>query len=795
MRFSENWLREWVRPGLDTDGLARQLTMAGLEVDAVEPTAAPLTGVVVGRIEACEPHPDADRLRVCTVDAGQGDALRIVCGAPNARAGLAVAVALTGTTLPGGTKIRRAKLRGVESDGMICSSAELGLGESSDGILELDPEAPVGRPLVEYLELGDSEIAIDLTPNRGDCLGIAGIAREVGAVTDTPVTAPEISPVPAGGARRLEVSLADESACPHYAGRVIEGIDPAARTPDWLRERLRRSGLRSLSPVVDVTNYVMLELGQPMHAFDLERLEGGITVRTARAGEALELLNGDRVEPEPDTLVIADESGPVALAGIMGGVDTAVSLATVDVFLESALFTPEAISGRARRHGLHTDSSHRFERGVDPTIQVRAIERATRLLLGIVGGRPGPVVAAGREADAFRAPVPLRGERLNLVLGTDLALNEARAILERLGMCCRSGDGALTVKPPAHRYDVAIEADLIEEVARVYGYDRLPGRRPRAGLSVVPRSESRVSLQQLRRVLVDRGYREAITYSFVDASVQSLLDPGARALDLANPISREMSRMRTSLWPGLIGALRHNLHRQQTRVRLFEIGQRFLVTGTGLAQTAMLGGIASGPVWPEQWAATSRPVDFFDVKGDVEALLAPSLQRRALVCRAGRHGALHPGQTARLVLEEGRSERILGWLGVLHPRLVRELDLAATPVLFELEMEPLGAGQLPQFRPPSRYPAVRRDIAVVVDELVPAAEVARVIREVVPELLAEVVVFDVYRGAGIDSGRKSIALGLIFQHSSRTLEDPEVDALIDRVLDGLSDDLNAKIRE
>jgi len=795
MRFSEYWLREWVRPGLDTHGLARQLTMAGLEVDAVAPTAAPLQGVVVGRIESCAPHPDADRLQVCAVDAGQAGALQIVCGAPNARAGLAVAVALAGTTLPGGTKLRRAKLRGVESNGMICSSAELGLAESSAGILELDPEAPVGRPLADYLGLADSEIEIDLTPNRGDCLGIAGIAREVGALTDTPVTPPEMPPVPATGERRLAITLNDESACPRYAGRVLEGIDPESRTPDWLRERLRRSGRRSLGPVVDVTNYVMLELGQPMHAFDLARLQGGITVRMARSGEALELLNGDRVEPEPDTLVIADASGPVALAGIMGGAGTAVGSATRDIFLESALFTPEAISGRARRHGLHTDSSHRFERGVDPTIQVRAIERATQLLLGIVGGRPGPVVAAGREPAPWREPVRLRQERLNRILGTEVALPDARAILERLGMRCRRGDGALRVEPPAHRYDIAIEADLIEEVARVHGYDSLPGRRPRAGLAVVPRSENLVSLQRLRRVLVDRGYREAITYSFVDASLQSVLDPEARALDLANPISSGMSRMRTSLWPGLIGALRHNLNRQQERVRLFESGQRFVVTDRGLEQTAMLAGLACGPVWPEQWAGERRAADFFDIKGDVEALLAPSLQRGALVCRAARHGALHPGQAARLVLEEGGGERTLGWLGALHPRLARDLDLPVAPVLFELELDALGAGRLPRFMPPSRYPAVRRDIAVVVDEAVPAGAVTRVARDAVPELLAEVMVFDVYRGAGIDSGRKSIALGLIFQHSSRTLEDPEVDALIGRVLAGLRDDLNAKIRE
>ncbi len=791
MRFSENWLRLWVQPDLDTQGLAHRLTMAGLEVDAMEPTATALDGVVVGAVSACEQHPDADRLQICRVDTGEGGARQIVCGAPNVRAGQRVPVALPGATLPGGVRIRRTRLRGVESDGMICSAAELGLGESSGGILELDPVAPVGRSVAEYLDLSDWEIELDLTPNRGDCLGICGIAREVAALTDSELTPTESAPVATASNRTLAVRLADDSACPHYVGRVIEGIDTGARTPDWLRERLRRSGLRSLGPVVDVTNYVMLELGQPMHAFDLGCLAEGLVVRTAEPGERLELLNGDVVKPDRDTLVIADRNGAVALAGIMGGAASAVSAETRDIFLESALFTPEGIIGRARRYGLHTDSSHRFERGVDPGIQRRALERATRLLTEIAGGSPGPVVEAGAAAPAYREPIVLRPGRLTRLLGTEVPAADARVLLERLGMRCTQRQGALHVAPPAFRYDIAIEADLIEEVARLHGYDRLPGRGPRTALGVVSESEARVPLPRLRRVLVDRGYREAITYSFVEAGLQALLDPDARPLELANPLSSEMSRMRTSLWPGLVAALRHNLNRQQARVRLFESGLRFVATPGGLEQTGVLAGLAFGPVWPEQWDDRRRSVDFYDVKADVEALVAPSLRADRLRFRSARHSALHPGQSAALSLD-GQE---LGWLGLLHPAAVQQLALPAAPVLFELSLKTLTGGSLPQFTPPSRYPAVRRDIAVVVDERVAAEAVCDSARAAVPELLRQIVVFDVYRGTGIDSGRKSIALGLIFQHSSRTLEDPEVDALIERVLRALRDDVNARIRE
>ena len=788
MRFSERWLREWVDPGIDTAQLCEQLTMAGLEVDGAEPVAGGFSGVVVGEIVSAERHPDADKLQVCRVDVAQPEPLQIVCGAANARAGIRVAVALVGAGLPGGLTIKKARLRGVSSSGMLCSARELGLAEEAEGLLELPPDAPVGRDLREYMELEDVAIELGLTPNRGDCMSVAGVAREVAALNRLPLRKPSMRSVAVRCGDSVAVDVEASDLCPRYLGRVIRDLDPGAETPLWMRERLRRSGLRSLGALVDVTNYVMLELGQPMHAFDLERLSGGIQVRRARSGEELELLDGQQIRLRQESLVIADGSGPVALAGIMGGAATAVGPGSRHILLESAFFTPEALAGQARGYGLHTDSSQRFERGVDPGLQAEAMERATALLLEIAGGDPGPVVDV---TDADRLPtapaIRLRRTRISRVLGSAIPDGEVREILTRLGMEVQSLDEGWRVTPPGYRFDIAIEADLIEELARIHGYGELPGIRPVAALAMRARRESRRPLQQLRCALVQRDYQEAITYSFVDPGIQRMLDPEREAVALANPISSDMAVMRTTLWAGLLPALAYNLNRQQGRVRLFETGLRFIRSGGEVQQEQMLAGVACGASLPEQWGGERRDVDLFDLKGDVEAL-AGGLQLRF---QAREHPALHPGQSAAIQL---RGEAV-GWLGVLHPALQRRLDLSRRVVLFELRLVPLLEHPVPGFREISRYPAIRRDLAIVVDEEVPAAEVLDCIRNIGSELLQEIRLFDTYQGKGVDSGRKSLALGLTLQHYSRTLEDEEVDSLIQRVVDAVARNLGGTLRE
>ena len=791
MKFSEKWLREWVDPKLDTAGLTELLTMAGLEVDGVVPAAPGFSSVVVGTIVSAEPHPDADKLQVCQVDTGEGEARQIVCGAANARAGLRVAVALPGARLPDGMKIRDARLRGVASSGMICSAVELGLADSDEGILELSADAPVGEDLRSWLALDDSVIEIDLTPNRGDCLGVLGVAREVSALADCPLQMPEPPKVAAVIDETREVVIEASSACPHYAGRVIRDLDPAAQTPVWMAERLRRSGVRSMGPLVDVTNYVMLELGQPMHAFDLEQLKGPLRVRLAGKEEALELLDGESVSPATDTLMIADDSGPLALAGIMGGAASAVTPGeTTSVFLESALFTPAAVAGQARRYGRHTDSSHRFERGVDPQLQVHAIERATELLLAIAGGQPGPVISAG-EPPAAAEPIRLRPQRVRRLLGFEVPAKDIQEGLQRLHMQCEARDDALLVTPPSFRYDIGLEADLIEEVARLHGYNNLPAAQTSGLLQVLPQSESRTSHGRLREVLVQRGYQEAITYSFVEAGLQAQLDQSSGAVDLLNPLSAELGQMRTSIWPGLLRALQHNLNRQQPRVRLFELGRVFRRDRGDLHQPQVIAGLAWGACEPEQWGRPATPVDFYDVKADIEALFELAGTADELVWEPAEHPALHPGQGARIRLAEG----VDGLVGLMHPALTAELDLAQSPVLFELPLAMLEHSRIPAFTPISRYPSVRRDLALVVDESVSGDALCRCVREQAGEFMAGVDVFDVYRGKGIESGRKSIALSLILQHYSRTLEDRDVEEVITRVVRALREQHNATVRE
>ena len=800
MKISEQWLREWVAVRQDAKALAERLTLAGIEVGAVTPVAAPLEHIVVGEILSITPHPQADRLRVCQVNIGKQAPLTIVCGAANAAAGLKVPTALEGALLPNGTKITRTAIRGVNSFGMLCAGAELGLEETSQGLMVLDARAKPGTAITRHLQLDDHQLEVELTPNRGDCLSIMGLARELAALTGARFTPMAVKPVTARTRRKLGVTLGAKKACARYAGRVIEGISPHASTPLWMKERLRRSGVRSIHPVVDVTNYVMLELGQPLHAFDLDKLSGNITARHAHKGEALDLLDGKKLTLDPADLVIADARAPVALAGIMGGQDSAVGSVTQNLFLESAWFRPEAIGTRARFYGLHTDSSHRFERGVDPALQRQALERATALILAICGGKPGPVTEKSSAAHLPKRPaILLRAARIERVLGMSIPPVSVEAILKRLGMrTIRSAAGktgrSWKVTPPGWRSDIGREIALIEELVRVHGYEKVPARVPLAALHVPAVSESRIAARRLRDVLIDRDYQEAITYGFVDPVLQSLLSPGGSPHTLANPIASDLAQMRLTLWPGLIKAALYNQNRQQERVRLFEIGKRFLTKPDGTAdEQAVIAGIATGPAFPEQWGSKARPVDFFDVKGDIEALLALGGQRQFLF-RPAHHPALHPGQAAEIV-HSGNKDCPIGLLGVLHPLIQAKSGLEKSAIIFELRISALQAAFIPEFREISRYPAIRRDLALVLAEAISAQDVLDNVRKTAGGLLANLELFDEYRGEGIDSGRKSLALGLTLQDTSRTLNEEDVEAVIGRVVAGLKADFEAQLRQ
>ena len=791
MRFSEAWLREWVNPAIDSATLADQLTMAGLEVDSVEPAAPAFSGVVVGDVRSVAQHPDADKLRVCVVDVGQAQPLQIVCGAANVAAGMRVPVAVVGAVLPGGFQIKRARLRGVESFGMICSASELGLAESSSGILPLPADAPVGQDFRVHLALDDRCIEVDLTPDRGDCLSVAGIAREVAAINALPLTPPPIAPVTAASEDRFRVVLDAPAACPRYACRIVRGIDPTAETPLWMKERLRRGGIRAISPVVDVTNYVMLELGQPMHAFDLAELDREIRVRMSRPGETLTLLSGESLELRDDTLVIADATKPLALAGIMGGEHSGVSQQTRDILFESAFFAPHAILGRARSYGQQTDASHRFERGVDPALQILAVERATALLVAISGGEPGPVVEA---VDAGhlpeRGPIHLRRDRIGRILGVSVDDARVEDFLVRLGMTVsRTADG-WDVVPPSSRFDVAIEVDLIEEVGRIYGFSAIPAARSLTRVDMHAAAETAFDLDRAKQALVARDYQEAITYSFVHPSIQQLLEPGRPPIALANPISAEMSVMRTTAWAGLLGVLAYNQARQQERVRIFESGLRFIRQDNEIKQEIALSGVVCGAASVEQWGVEARPADFFDIKGDVEAALARG-GAPAVEFRPAEHPALHPGQCAEIL----RGDQVVGRLGLLHPDLERQLELIGPVHLFEVCIDALGEGKLPEFEPLSKFPSIRRDLAIVVDRTLPFARVRDCVRRAAPAIVKEIRLFDVYTGDRIDSGLKSLALGLILQDSSDTLTDQRVDGAMASILRALADELNARLRD
>jgi phenylalanyl-tRNA synthetase beta chain len=788
MRISLNWLRDWVDTGDDVPALAHTLTMAGLEIEGIERAGPALKGIVVAEVRSVTKHPDAEKLNVCRVFDGKEE-VQIVCGAPNVRAGMKAPLATLGATLPNGTQIKAAKLRGVESLGMLCSARELGLSEDTSGLFDLPQELRTGDDLVKALALDDTVLEVNLTPNRGDCMSVLGVAREVAAARRVQLKVPAAAPTPIGVDATFNVELAAPHGCPKFAVRVIRGIDGKAASPFWLQERLRRAGLRPISAIVDVTNYVMLELGQPMHAYDLALLKDSLVVRFAHKGETLKLLDGRTIELTPDILVIADRDKALGLAGVMGGDESGIADATRDVFLEVAFFDPDTIAGRGRRFGLVTDASQRFERGVDPLLQERAIERATQLLIECAGGTAGPLVVTGTAVPLTRVvPIRVRHARIEKVLGVKIAADLVADLLQRLGMTLEDSVGEWLVTPPSWRFDIRIEEDLIEEVARLFGFDNIPEAEARISQALAPWSEQRVRNERAADLLVDRGYQEAITYTFTDAQWQRTLTPD-EPLALSNPISVELGVMRLSLWPGLLQAARENQRRQQQRVRLFEIGRRFGARDG--AESEMIAGVVTGSALMEQWGAETQKVDFFDVKADVEALVALSGSASAFSFAAETHTALHPGQSARIY----RGSTPVGWMGALHPEHAAKMDLTYPVFVFELDTNMTLASVLPEYREISKFPAIRRDIAVIVDEGVGADALQDTVRESGGALLKAISVLSVYQGRQIEKGKKSIALGLQLQDTSRTLTDQEADAIVARVVERLTQRHGAAIRD
>ena len=793
MKFSENWLRQHVKTTATREELAATLTAIGLEVEELTPLGEALDGVVVARILSAEKHPQADKLQVCQVDAGLDAPLQIVCGAPNARAGLVAPLATIGTTV-GTLTIKAAKLRGVDSNGMLCSAKELGIDADASGLLELPDDAPVGKPLADYLGLPDAAIELKLTPNRADCFGVRGIAFDVAAATGCEVEPLQAEPVAAVSDSAMAVELNAGSDAPRFVARVIEGVDPAAKTPVWMAQRLVRSGVRPVSFLVDVTQYLMLELGQPMHAYDRDLLKGPVGVRHARAGEAVTLLNGDEAKLDDGFLVITDADRVVGLAGIMGGNDTKVGEATRNVLLEAAHFAPAAIIGRSRKLGLHTDAAHRFERGVDPELPRIAIECATRLILDIAGGKPGPVQEAVLAQHLPQPqPVILRRARLARVLGTQVADAEVARILTALGLAVQAFAEGWQVTPPARRFDLAIEEDLIEEIARIHGYDAIPATLPGGSTRLIVPSESRSSEHDLRRQLVARDYLEAINFAFVDADLLKTWQLDAGGVALANPLSAELGVMRTRLLPGLAAALARNVARQQPRVRLFELGRTFAASEDAPQETRRVAAVACGKAAAEQWGVAERALDFHDLKGDLDSLAA--LSGAVLEYRASAQPFAHPGRSADVYrIDEAGEGACIGWIGQLHPRLQQALGLDVDVYGFELALDALLARPLPRAKALSKYPSVRRDLAFVVPEAVAWAAMKATAEAAAGPILRELRLFDRYAGKGIESGFKSLAIGLILQDESRTLEDRDVDAVVAAVVAALDKEHSAAIR-
>ncbi|MEM5503703.1 phenylalanine--tRNA ligase subunit beta [Shewanella frigidimarina] len=795
MKFSESWLREWVNPSVSRDALSHQITMAGLEVDGIDAVAADFSGVIIGEVVECGQHPDADKLRVTKINVGGDELIDIVCGAPNCRLGLKVAVAMVGAVLPGDFKIKKAKLRGQPSMGMLCSYGELGIDIESDGIIELPTDAPIGVNVREFLQLDDAIIDVDLTANRADCLGMAGLAREVGVLNRQAVTEPSWDAVTATIDAPFSINVVAPDLCPRYLGRVVKNINVKASTPLWMQEKLRRSGIRSIDPIVDITNYVLIEFGQPMHAFDLNTLNGGITVRLADGVEKLTLLDSNEITVPSDTLVIADDKQAVALAGVFGGESTGVNENTQDILLECAFFAPLAIMGKSRRLGLHTDASHRFERGVDPELQHKVMDRATRLVLDICGGEAGQVIEAVSAAHLpTAAKITLRRSKLDKTLGHFIPDSDVVEILERLGFSVQTSGDVWNVTTATYRFDMAIEEDLIEEVARIYGYNNIPNTAPKAALSMPDHKEADISLKRVRSIFVARGFQEAVTYSFVDPKMQNIVHPGEEAMVLPNPISVEMSAMRLSMFTGLLTAVGYNQSRQQNRVRLFETGLRFVPDAqadSGVRQQAMLGAVISGAQNEEHWSMESKTVDFFDLKGDLEAIIGLTVASTEFSFRGATHPALHPGQCAEIL----RNNRVIGYIGAIHPSLEKPFGLNGKTIVFELELDALLHARLPLAQAVSKFPANRRDIAVVVDETVSATDVMNLIRKVGENQLVGLNLFDVYQGKGVEPGKKSLAIALTLQDTTRTLEDKDITETMESVVSALKTEFNASLRD
>lgn len=789
MKFSEQWLREWVNPNIDSDALVAQITMAGLEVDDVEPVAGEFTGVVVGKVLSIEPHPDADKLNVCQVSDGQEN-FQVVCGASNVKPGIKIPFAKISAVLPGNFKIKKAKLRGVESFGMLCAASELGLAEQSDGLMILHESAPTGSCIRDYLKLDDNCIDVDLTPNRSDCLSVAGLAREVGVLNKEPVEWPELKDSAVSIEETFPVIVHNPQACPKYLGRVIKNIDLSQESPLWLQEKLRRCGLRSIDPVVDVTNYVLLELGQPMHAFDLDKLKGAVEVRDAKEKEILTLLDGQEINLSEDTLVIADQSGPLAIAGVMGGQNSGVSADTKNIFLECAFFAPISLAGKARSYGLHTDSSHRFERGVDFTLQHKAIERATSLLLEIVGGDVGPISEVISEADLPKiTTVKLRESKVASLLGLKIEPTEIEDILTRLGLklLSKEQDGWM-FEIPSYRFDITIEPDLIEEIGRIYGYDKLPKTSALGEITLKESDESILPQAFLADRLISLGYQEAITYSFVDQKLQKMITPDEESIALANPLSADLAVMRTSLWPGLLKAVSYNQNRQQARVKFFETGLKFEKKDNDIVQTRMISGVAAGNASPESWNSPARKLDFYDVKADLESLLCAIDSNISF--EKAEHAALHPGQTAKIV----KNSNVIGYLGAIHPKLQKYMDLNGPVYMFELCLNEAVQGSIPRFTEVSKYPEVRRDLAIVIDQQIPFESVRSEVIAHAGEDLVNVALFDVYAGENLGEGLKSLGLALIWQRTDRTLNDAEINEAFESIVSALNKKFGANIR-
>ncbi|HIQ40169.1 MAG TPA: phenylalanine--tRNA ligase subunit beta [Sulfurivirga caldicuralii] len=782
MKVSKHWIEQWTQPGWCAEEMSEALSLAGLEVDGVEPAAPAFKGVVVGEVLRVDKHPDADKLHVTMVDVGEEAPLQIVCGAKNVRAGMKAPCARVGAVLPGGFKIKKAKLRGVASFGMLCSASELGLAESAEGLMVLPSDAPVGEDLRVYLDLDDPILDVDLTPNRADCLSHEGMAREVAALAGSAYAEPYTLITPeAGFETAIQVAVEAPDACPRYVGVEVRGFNKDVETPLWIQEALRRCGIRPISLVVDITNYVMLELGQPLHAFDADRLKGGIQVRFAREGEALVTLDGQRRVLQRNTLVIADDSGPIALAGIMGGEATAVGDETTRIFFEAAHFKPEAIAGRARQYGLHTDASHRFERGVDPALPPKALWRAVDLLLSLAGGEVSRRVAVESfEHLPQPATITLHQEKIEKVLGMVFTGQMVESLLQRLHFQVEPiGVGRWQVRAPSWRFDIAIEEDLIEELARLYGYNRLPESAVHAPMQLGNLPETELDEQALREALVQRGYHEVITYSFIDAEMAQAFALNQQTVALANPLSEELAIMRPSLLPGILKALAYNQKRQQLRVRIFEIGRVFAQTEQGYEQPMKIGGAIYGSRAPLHWDTPVELVDFFDIKGDVQALLAAADMEADFTPAA--HPALHPGQRA-WVEHQGQ---IIGYLGQLHPAYYKRMKLAESVFVFELALPPLLQTRLPAAQPISRFPEVSRDLAFVVDRSVPAAAIEQAIAELDHPLVVQVQLFDLYTGDNLPADKKSLAVKLRFSSLAQTLSDEQVDAAVAQVVEAV----------